>query len=163
MASTIAERPPAAIELRRVFRASPDAVFRAWTQPEALKAWWCPSGWIAAEVEIDLRVDGAYRIGMRRLAGGAEVRVCGRFLEVSPPNRLAYTWRWEGAFAGMPETRVTVTLTQIASGTELTLRHEHFTDAGIRQQHRSGWIAACERLDRALPPSERIPAIDAAQ
>ncbi len=163
MDSTVAERPPAAIELRRVFRASPEIVFRAWTQPEALRAWWCPSGWIASEVEIDLRVDGIYRIGMRRLAGGAEVCVCGRFIEVCLPHRLAYSWRWEGAFAGMPETCVTVVFTQVPGGTELTLRHEHFADAGIRQQHRSGWIAACERLDRALPPPEGISALDAAQ
>jgi uncharacterized protein YndB with AHSA1/START domain len=161
MGATIAEPPPAAVELRRVFDAPPEVVFRAWTQPEALKAWWCPSGWSATQVEIDLRAGGIYRIAMRRPAGGAEIGMHGRFIEVLPPCRLVYTWRWEGAFAGMPETRVTVELVRVAAGTELTLRHEHFADAGIRHQHRSGWLIACERLDRALSRSGEFAARDA--
>jgi uncharacterized protein YndB with AHSA1/START domain len=84
-------------------------VFRAWTQPVALREWWCPPGWVAGEIDIDLRVGGAYRIGMSRTGtAGAGVSVSGHFLEVRPPERLVYTWRWEGAFAEMPETLVTL-------------------------------------------------------
>jgi uncharacterized protein YndB with AHSA1/START domain len=138
------------IHLRRRFRAPPEKVFRAWTQPEALKAWWCPSGWSATAIEVDLRVGGEYRIGMRRAGRGAEIAVFGHFLEVRPPKRLRYTWRWEGAFERMPDTSVTVEFVRSGRGTELTLYHENFDDAGIRQQHWIGWIAACNRLDLAL-------------
>src|SRR5579863_9387609 len=93
---------PAPIELRRTFRAPAERVFRAWTQPAALREWWCPPGWIASEVAIDLRVGGAYRIAMRCGDGSGEVAVEGRFLEVQPPVRLAFTWRWEGVVAGAP-------------------------------------------------------------
>lgn len=91
-------------ELQRRFRASPERVFRAWTQPVALREWWCPAGWVAGEIEIDLRVGGAYRIAMTRTAGGAPVAVAGQFFEVEPPERLVYSWCWEGAFTEMPET-----------------------------------------------------------
>lgn len=144
-------------ELQRRFRASPDRVFHAWTQPAALREWWCPAGWIAGNIEIDLRVAGVYRIEMVRAGGGSPgVSVAGKFLEVRPPERLIYTWRWEGAFAGMPETLVTLELRGSENDTILTLRHDNFTDAGLRQQHRSGWIAACDRLDRLMTPSTAL-------
>ncbi len=148
---------PLAIELRRTFRASADRVFRAWTQEAALREWWCPPGWVAGAVEIDLRVGGAYRIAMRRGADAAEVAVRGRFLEVRPPERLVFTWRWEGAFSEEPESRVVLQLRQSGDITELVLRHENFADVGSRQQHWSGWLAACGRLDRLLTPVARHP------
>ena len=154
MQSAAAHGTGIGIELQRRFRASPDRVFRAWTQPVALREWWCPAGWIAGEIEIDLRIGGVYRIAMSRADGGGPgVSVAGQFLEVRPPERLVYTWRWEGAFAEMPETLVTLELHGTESETLLTLRHDNFTDAGLRQQHRTGWIAACDRLDRAITPS----------
>lgn len=140
-----------AIRVTRYFRAPPEKVFRAWTQPEALKEWWCPSGWKAAAIEVDLRAGGEYRIAMRRAGDSTEVSVSGHFLEVRPPERLRYTWRWEGAFERMPDTLVTVEFLVSGSGTELTLCHESFVDAEVRLQHRSGWIVACNRLERSLP------------
>jgi uncharacterized protein YndB with AHSA1/START domain len=150
--------PPATIEsagvgiqLQRRFRASPERVFRAWTQPAALREWWCPPGWLAREIEIDLRVGGAYRIAMFRAgSSGTGVAVAAQFLEVSPPERLVYTWRWEAAFAAMPETLVILELRGSEDETLLTLRHENFCDPGVGQQHRSGWIAACDRLDHVV-------------
>ena len=144
------------IELQQRFRASPERVFRAWTSPTALRQWWCPAGWVAGDIEIDLNIGGAYSIAMSRAGGGETVSVHGRFVEVRPPERLVYTWRWEGAFARMPETLVTVELRGELRGSEsetvLTLRHENFADYTTRQQHRSGWIAACDRLDAMLTP-----------
>ena len=98
----------AGFELQRTFRASPERVFRAWTQPAALREWWCPAGWVADKIAIDLQIGGAYSIAMSR--ANARVSVNGEFLEVRPPERLVYTWRWEGAFAEMPETLVTLEL-----------------------------------------------------
>ena len=153
MQSAAAHTPGLGIELQRRFRASPERVFRAWTQPLALREWWCPAGWAASEIEIDLRAGGRYRIAMVRAGdAGPGASVSGQFLEVRPPERLVYTWRWEGAFAGMPETLVTLELSGSENETLLILRHDNFTDTGLRQQHRSGWIAACDRLDRAMTP-----------
>lgn len=138
-------------ELRRRFRASPERIFRAWTQPTALREWWCPPGWVAGKIAIDLRVGGTYHIAMSRVgATDSEVSVSGRFLEMRSPERLVYTWTWEGAFAEMPETLVTLELRGSDQETLLTLRHEGFGEAGTRQQHRSGWMTACDRLDRAV-------------
>jgi len=102
------ERTGISFRLQRRFYRPRENVFRAWTDPEVLRRWWCPEGWIPAEIEVDLRVGGSYRIGMRRRSGGEPVYVCGSFLEVDSPEKLAYTWQWENAFEQMPQTRVTV-------------------------------------------------------
>jgi uncharacterized protein YndB with AHSA1/START domain len=141
------------IALQRRFRASPDRVFRAWTEPAALREWWCPAGWVAGEIAIDPRPGGTYRIEMRRSGGGERLAVRGEFLDVMPPWRLVYSWIWEGAFPETAPTLVTVEIDGSPDETLLTLRHDDFTDAGIREQHRTGWIAACNRLDRVVTPA----------
>jgi uncharacterized protein YndB with AHSA1/START domain len=146
--------PGVGVELQRRFRASPDRVFRAWTEPAALREWWCPPGWIAGTIEIDLRPGGRYRIDMSRLGDGARVAVRGEFLEVMPPRRLVYTWTWENAFSDLDPTLVTVEIAGSEDGTILMLRHENFGDPGIRNQHRTGWITACNRLDRVVTPAD---------
>jgi uncharacterized protein YndB with AHSA1/START domain len=134
--------------LKKRFEAPREKVFGAWTKPEALKQWWCPEGWIPAEIEVDLRVGGAFRIGMRRLSGGMPVYVRGTFQEVLPPERLAYTWQWENAFEEMPQTRVIVQFTELGTATELQLIHENLPEIPVCLHHRIGWIAAFERLER---------------
>lgn len=54
------------IRFRRFVRAAPDAVFRAWTEPEQLRQWWGPADWDLVVCEVDLRVGGGYRF-VRRL------------------------------------------------------------------------------------------------
>ena len=68
------------LTLRRIYDAPPERVFRAWTQPSTLREWWCPPGWIADEIELDLRVGGCYRIRMSRIVDRRLVGVCGQFL-----------------------------------------------------------------------------------
>jgi len=115
-----------------------------------LKQWWCPQGWIPAEVDLELRVGGSYRIGMRRLSGGAPVYVRGSFLEVDPPEKLAYTWEWVNAFEQMPRTRVTVQFLAEGSTTIVSLTHEDLPEIPVCLQHRNGWIAALGRLGDVL-------------
>ncbi|MGH9257817.1 MAG: SRPBCC family protein [Vicinamibacterales bacterium] len=144
----VAERTGIAFRLRRRLSAPREDVFRAWTEPEALKRWWCPMGWVPADVDIDLRVGGTYRIGMRRLGGGRPVYVRGRFLEVNSPEQLRYTWRWENAFEEMPHTQVTVQFIDSGGTTDLVLTHENLPEIPICLRHRAGWIAALERMER---------------
>jgi uncharacterized protein YndB with AHSA1/START domain len=147
---TLAERTGIAIRLRRHFSAGREKVFRAWTDAELLKQWWCPSGWRPVEVKIDLRPGGMYRIGMRRVGGEVPVFVTGVFLEVRLPEKLVYTWRWENAFSNMPETRVTVEFFERESGTEVVLIHENLPEILICLRHREAWLAAWDRIEKSL-------------
>ena len=136
--------------VERRYERPQERVFRAWTEPDAISRWWCPPGWIPAGVEVDLRAGGAYRIGMQRNSGGPVVSVQGTFLEVEPPRKLTYTWRWENAFEQMPATQVTVQFVADGEGTILILTHGRIPDAAVCLQHRSGWVAALERVAHAL-------------
>jgi uncharacterized protein YndB with AHSA1/START domain len=71
-------------------------------------------------------------------------------LEVNAPEKLVYTWRWEGAFDQVPETRVTVEFLEVGGATEVVLTHENFADLVLWQQHRSGWVRACDRMEQIL-------------
>ena len=141
-----ADARQAALALNALPRGRRDVVFRAWTDPEILKLWWCPEGWIPADIEVDLRVGGSYRIGMRRKSGGSPVYVRGTFLQVNSPEELTYTWKWENAFENMPQTRVTVRFISQGTATVVMLEHGSLPEINICLRHRSGWIAALERV-----------------
>ena len=150
MATVVTRTGSIALRLTRQFSAPRERIFHAWTTPEALKRWWCPPGWVPERIEVDLRTGGTYSLGMRESHGASVVSIQGQFLEVRPPERLVYTWCWHGAFEGMPETQVTVEFLSIETGTEVVVLHENFPDARLWNRHRSGWIAACDRMERIL-------------
>ena len=153
--------PPATLQqeiafrVRRRFAVPREIVFRAWTEEAALRQWWCPAGWTPADTEVDLRVGGAYTIGMRKAGTDRKISAYGRFLEVRSPELLVYSWHWRGAFEEMPETRVTVRFEEIDNGTEVTLLQECLPEIGICLQHRAAWIAAWERLESHLAADAR--------
>jgi uncharacterized protein YndB with AHSA1/START domain len=148
--ASVQQRTGITIQLRRRFPLPREKVFRAWTDADALKRWWCPQGWVPAEIEVDARVGGAYRIGMRRPELGVPIYVYGHFIEVQPPERLVYTWQWENAFEQMPQTRVTVQFIESWATTEIVLTHENLPEIWVCLRHRTGWIAAWERIERSL-------------
>src|SRR5574337_121420 len=82
------------VQLHRVFSAPPERVFRAWTTPEELKRWHAPPPLTCIFAEVDLRIGGRFRIGMRA-PDGTEHWVGGVFRVIEPPRKLSCTWRWE--------------------------------------------------------------------
>lgn len=150
MATTVTGAGKIELRLTRRFAAPRERVFDAWTTPEALKRWWCPPGWSPERMDVDLRPGGMYYLGMRQDNRDDVVSIRGRFLEIHRPERLVYTWRWHGAFEGMPETLVAVDFQSVQDGTEVIVVHQNFSDVALWQRHRSGWIAACDRIERIL-------------
>jgi uncharacterized protein YndB with AHSA1/START domain len=140
----ISERPSLAI-VRRL-DASPEEVWRAWTEPEALKQWMGHSDAFSVPIaECELRVGGRYRIVMKA-PDGEDHDVSGVYREVVPNRRLVYTWAWKST--PERESLVTVEMRAAAGGTELTVRHEQFFDDDARDRHHQGWVACLARLER---------------
>ena len=141
--------PDTALTIRRTIPASRERVFRAWTDPRALREWSCPVGFTVAEAQVDLRVGGAYRIAMLPADRSAASIAYGTYREVLPPERLVYTWQWEGGEMG--ETVVTVEFRDLGGQTEVVLVHELFPGADVRDLHAQGWASCLDNLQRALP------------
>ncbi len=150
------------LEFRRKFQWHRDVVFRAFSDEQAVGAWWAPKGWHTPHVEMDFRVGGAYRFGMQADDGGDLMYTRGEYREIVEPARLVYTHIWEGSGAGdrwremgLIETETLVTLEFIERGeaTELSLRHEGFPTTDGCDEHRAGWNSNWDCLEGFLRKS----------
>jgi uncharacterized protein YndB with AHSA1/START domain len=143
------------LRVTRTFPASRERVFRAWTDPQVLACWFAPSDDFQTSVfELDLRPGGRYRIEM--LQGGTPHRVAGTYVEIHPPEKLAFTWKWENETAHAHESLVTLEFFDRDGSTELVLTHDRIADAASRDEHNKGWIGCLDRLGKHLAGSSDI-------
>jgi uncharacterized protein YndB with AHSA1/START domain len=140
------ERP--SLTLRRHYRVAPDKVWRAWTDPQALKIWFGPEEIVSVPlVEVDLRVGGRFRVTM--LAADGETHdVSGAYQELVPNRKLVFSWAWRST--PERESRVTVLIEPDGNGCELVLTHEQFFDEAARDGHKHGWTGAMVKLEQWL-------------
>lgn len=132
------------LELRRTYPVPRERVFRAWTEAEQVKKWFGPENCTCPEAELDLRVGGRYRITLEEPEG--QHIVGGEYVEISAPDKLVFTWKWEHVSADSPETLVTVKFLPKGDGTEIVLTHERFPAADVRDLHNEGWTSSFECL-----------------
>jgi uncharacterized protein YndB with AHSA1/START domain len=137
------------LELTRVLSAPPERVFGALTQPDDLATWWGPQGFTTPEIDLDLRVGGRYRFTMQP-PDGERFHLSGEFLEVGPPARLAYTFRWDEPAPDDRETVVTLSLDAAGGATELALRQGEFATEERLALHRGGWTDSLDKLSALL-------------
>jgi len=124
-------------------------VFKALTEPMALAQWWGPSGFTTAAIEIDLRVGGRYRFSMQPPDGDL-FHLAGQFLEIDPPSRLTYTFRWEEPDPDDTETVVRLSLVTVGDGSRLGLLQGDFATDERLALHRSGWTDSFAKLRELL-------------
>lgn len=142
------------LKLSRRFAAPRERVFDAWTNPDVLREWWAAQPqWEGAGAEVDLRLGGRYRLSMRDTEKGSVHTVGGEYKEINPPERLAYTWSWEGnpeEMTGSDETLVVVEFREDGDGTEVVVTHSGFANEQIRDMHTDGWNGTLNTLEQVL-------------
>ncbi len=139
--------PPPPLVVTRTFAAPRERVFKAWTDPNQLSRWFGPSDEYTAKAQVDLRVGGAYRLEMHH-SGGNVHTVVGIYREIIVPERISFTWQWEGSTA--PDTLVTIDFVSVGNSTEITMTHQKFADLETRNRHNEGWSGGFARLERLL-------------
>jgi uncharacterized protein YndB with AHSA1/START domain len=143
------------LRLERTMDAPAQDVFDAWTSPEVLRRWWAVDPSYRVPVaEVDLRVGGAYRLTMERPDGSTHT-VQGEYREVSPPERLVFTWAWveEDGSIGHVST-VTVTFRGAGTRTTVVIEHAGLPTAESRERHSAGWTACLTNLaQRVFAPA----------
>jgi len=141
--------------IRRRLQAPREKVFRAWTDPEALRRWFAPSDRFTTPVaQTDPHAGGCYRIEMRSPEGNTHA-VIGAYREVKAPERLVFTWRWEQDDARIGETLVTVEFHDLGEATEIVLTHSGFPTAKARDLHETGWSGCIARLPSVFAPGSQ--------
>lgn len=142
----------------RVIRASPEAIYQAFLDPEALEIWQAPGDMTGKVHAFDRRVGGGYSMSLfypaseqvhRGKTAEREDRFTVRFVELSPPKRIVQTVNFDSsdpAFSG--EMTMAVTLEQVEAGTEVTISFDNIPN-GIRPEDNSaGTRSSLEKLAR---------------
>lgn len=138
-----------ALDLHRSYPVAPEKVWRAWTDPQALKRWFGPGGVQPVSVaELDVRVGGRFRIVFGGEKGD-EHEVQGVYKEVVPNKRLVFTWTWPRSTPER-ESLITIVFKASGGGTELEFRHERHFDAAVRDGHLRGWSETFVKLERVV-------------
>ena len=146
------------VQVRRIFSAPRERVFRAWTELEALKHWMCRDveSHLVRFLQLDVRPNGRYEIevktpeGVRYIGGGV-------YREVKPPEKLSFTWLWktmpEKPDASIQEEDSLVSVDFFERGadsTEVVLTHEMLTTEESRKSHKKGWEGCFDKLAEYL-------------
>jgi uncharacterized protein YndB with AHSA1/START domain len=137
--------------LTRLIDASPEKLYRAWTEPELLKRWFAPAPYTTPHAELDVRPGGSNLIVM---AGpdGAEMPNRGIYLEVVPNARLVFTDAYTSAWEPSPKPFMTVILTfEPEDGrTRYTARVRHWTiedrDMHEKMGFHQGWGLCADQM-----------------
>jgi glutathione S-transferase len=139
--------PPRTFQLtqRRFIRAPRERVFDAFVRIEHAREWMCPRGMSMADCEFDVRPGGSYRFTMRA-RDGDQFTIGGSYREILRPERLTYTWAWQGENMPNMETLITVAFSERDGGTELMMTHSGFPNAAMCAAHEDGWHSSFNRL-----------------
>jgi uncharacterized protein YndB with AHSA1/START domain len=133
-----------AVVVQRTIAATPEKVFAAWTNPQLLAQWWGPPGYKVASVELDLRVNGRYRIGLQQ-PNHDVFFISGTYQHIQPPEKLTFTWRWEQPDMDIGNSLVTVEITGSGRQTNLVLTHTQLPEPA-HVAHKQGWEGILDKL-----------------
>ncbi|MGE3538797.1 MAG: SRPBCC family protein [Candidatus Tectimicrobiota bacterium] len=130
--------PTHTIRLHRVLRATPERVYRAFLDAEALVKWLPPHGFTGKVHHMDARVGGTYRMSFTNFTSGKSHVFGGTYLDLVPHERLRYTDTFDDpALPG--EMQTTVTVKAVSVGTELSIVQEGVPEVIPAEACYLGW------------------------
>ena len=129
---------PNTVRLHRILRTTPERVYKAFLDPDALVKWMAPNGFTAKVHHMDARVGGTYKMSFANFGSGKSHSFGGEYLELVPNERIRNTDRFDDP--NLPGViTVTVTLKKVLVGTELTIVQENLPDVIPAEACVLGW------------------------
>jgi len=126
------------VRLHRVLRASPEKVYRAFLDPDAMVKWLPPHGFTGKVHHMDARVGGSYKMSFTNFSTGQGHSFGGEYLELLPNERIRNTDRFDDP--NLPGVmQVTVSLTPVSCGTELAIVQEGIPEVIPLEACYLGW------------------------
>lgn len=129
---------PGTVRFHRVLRATPERIYRAFLDPDAMAKWLPPHGFTCKVHHLDARVGGDYRASFTNFTTGKSHSFGGVYLELTPGERICHTDKFDDP--NLPgEMRVTITLKKVSCGTELNIVQEGIPDVIPPEACCLGW------------------------
>ncbi len=126
------------IRLHRVLRSTPERVYRAFLDADALAKWLPPHGFTGRVEHLDARVGGSYRMSFTNFSGGGSHSFGGEYLELVPNQRIRHTDRFDDP--NLPgEMQVTISLRPVSCGTDLEIVQEGVPEVIPPEACHLGW------------------------
>jgi uncharacterized protein YndB with AHSA1/START domain len=139
------------VSLHRVITASPEKLFRAFSDPLAHATWLPPYGFICEVHEMDFKVGGKYRMSFINFSTGNGHSFGGEFLEIKQNEFIKYSDKFEDP--NLPgEMTTTVWLNKVSVGTELKIVQTGIPDAIPAEMCYLGWQESLDKLKRLVEP-----------
>lgn len=129
---------PNTIKLHRVLRATPERVYRAFLDPDAMVKWLPPNGFTGKVHHVDARVGGTYKMSFANFSTGSSHSFGGKYLELVPNERIRNTDIFDDP--NLPgEMITTVNLKKVSCGTEVSVTQEGIPDMIPPEACYLGW------------------------
>jgi uncharacterized protein YndB with AHSA1/START domain len=148
--------PSNTVKLHRVLRSTPDRVFRAFIDPDAMSKWLPPHGFTGKVHSMDARVGGGYKMSFKNFTTGDSHSFGGKFLELVPGERLRYTDQFDDP--NLPgEMVTTVTIKKVSVGVELNVVQEGIPEAIPAEACYLGWQESLTLLTQLVEAEIKQP------
>lgn len=142
---------PNTVHLHRVLTTTPDKVFRAFIEPDAIASWLPPFGFLCTVHELDARVGGKHRMSFRNFTTGKSHSFGGTYQEVIPGEKLVYTDSFDTP--NLPgEMTVTVVLKAVSVGTDIAIEQKGIPDLIPVEACYLGWQESLRKLAKLVEP-----------
>ena len=139
------------VRLHRVLRTSPDKLYRAFVEPSAFERWLPPFGFTGKVHSMDAVVGGSWRMSFTTFGSGHSHSFGGKYLELVPGKRIAYTAVFDDP--GLPGTiTTTVTLTPVSCGTDMQVVQEGLPEVIPVEMCYLGWQESLVLLAQLVEP-----------
>ncbi|HJT82772.1 MAG TPA: SRPBCC family protein [Chthoniobacterales bacterium] len=126
------------IKLHRVLRATPERIYRAFLDPDAMAKWLPPNGFTGKVHQMDAKVGGSYKMSFTNFTTGKSHSFGGKYLELVPNERIRYTDKFDDPnLAGEMET--TITFKQVSCGTEVNIQQSGLPSVIPAEMCYLGW------------------------
>ena len=139
------------VSLHRVLKASPEKVYRAFTQPNAIASWLPPYGFLCTVHEMNVKVEGQFKMSFHNFSTGNGHSFGGKYLELKPDEFIKYTDKFDDP--NLPGEMVTsVWLKKVLVGTELKVLQENIPSVIPVEMCYLGWQESLDKLTRLVEP-----------
>ena len=140
------------VTLHRVMTATPETLYRAFTNADALTAWLPPYGFTAKVHSMDAKVGGTYKMSFTNFTTGNSHSFGGEYLAMKPGEFIKYTDKFDNP--NLPgEMITTVILKKVSCGTEILITQEGIPAVIPVEMCYLGWQESLEKLKKLAEPN----------